>query len=138
MKLPLLLLLCCICGFFELTSNAQQADSDNGADFDASVLSIEPVPRTTPRAITSMDLLSIRDVRGMQISPDGETIVFAVSQAVYETNRYRTALFVVATTPGSTPIRLGSPGPPSWDVTGGFRPYVLSWSPDSRFVICLI
>ncbi len=138
MKLPLLLFLCCVCSFFEPTSNAQQADSDSAADFDASIINIEPVPRTTPHPITSMDLLTIRDVRGIQISPDGKSIVFAVSQAVYETNRYRTALFVVATTPGSTPIRLGSPGPPSWDLTGSFRPYVLSWSPDSRFVICLM
>jgi dipeptidyl aminopeptidase/acylaminoacyl peptidase len=138
MKLPLLVLLCCVCSFFEITSNAQQADSDSGADFDASVINIEPVPQTAPRAVTSMDLLTIRDVRGIQISPDGKSIVFAVSQAVYETNRYRTALFIVATTPGSVPVRLGSPGPPSWDLPGGFRPYVLSWSPDSRFVICLI
>ena len=137
-KLALLLLLCCVCSFFELTSNAQQADPDGANDFDASVINIGPVPRTTPRAITSMDLLTIRDVRGIQISPDGKSIVFAVSQAVHETNRYRTALFVVATTPGSVPIRLGSPGPPSWDLAGGFRPYVLSWSPDSRFVVCLM
>lgn len=58
--------------------------------------------------------------------------------AVHETNRYRTALFVVASTPGSAPVRLGSPGLPGWDLAGGFRPYVLTWSPDSRFVICLM
>ncbi|HEX6716993.1 MAG TPA: Atxe2 family lasso peptide isopeptidase [Pyrinomonadaceae bacterium] len=136
-NLFLLLVLCCVWNLLGLTSNAQQSP-DGSADLDPSVLEIRSVPPSTPRAITSMDLLTIRDVRGLQISPDGKSVVFALAQAVYETNRYRTALLVVGTTPGSTPIRLGSPGPPRWDVVGAFRPYVLSWSPDSRFILCLI
>lgn len=137
-KLLYLVIVCCIAGLATLTSAAGQVNGDGGAGYDASVLSIPPVARTTPRPITSMDLLTIRDMRGMRISPDGKNVVFAVAQAVYETNRYRTALFVVGTAAGSNPIRLGSAGPPRWDEVGVFRPYLLSWSADSRFIICLM
>lgn len=132
-----LIVLVVVCGVFSLTSHGQ-VDTNGAAGYDPSELRIGPVAPATPRPITSMDLLTIRDLRGMKISPDGKSVVFAVVQAVHESNRYRTALFVVDTKPGSAPAKLGSPGPPRWDEVGSFRPYVLSWSPNSRFIICLM
>src|SRR5215213_1357773 len=77
--------------------------------FDPAPVKIEPVTRiATLRPITSMDLLTLRDLKGMQISPDGKKVAFVVVQAVYDTNSYRSALFVVDTTPGSVPMNLGT------------------------------
>jgi dipeptidyl aminopeptidase/acylaminoacyl peptidase len=81
-----------------------------------------------------MDLLTIRDLHGLQISPDGKSVAFVVGQAVYETNSYRSGLFVVGTSIGSIPVSLGTAGPPRWDSIGQWLPEPPQWSPDSRYV----
>ena len=136
MKLSLLLILCCVGNLLRAPLQAQERISAPG--FDPSPLKIERVVKGTRHPISTMDLLTLRDLRGMQISPDGKSLVYAVAQAVYETNAYRTALFVVGTHQDRPPIKLGSPGPPRWDDIGVFRPYVLGWSPDSRDITCLM
>jgi dipeptidyl aminopeptidase/acylaminoacyl peptidase len=106
--------------------------------FDPSPLEIKLIIKTTPRPITSMDLLTMRDVIGLQISPDGRSVAYVVSQAVHETNSYRTALFVVGTEPGSVPINLGSAGPPQWDRLGQYVRIAPQWSPDSQYITHLM
>lgn len=106
--------------------------------FDPSALEIKEVIKTTPRPITSMDLLTMRDVIGLQISPDGRSVAYVVSQAVHETNSYRTALFVVGTEPGSVPINLGSASPPHWDRLGQYIRISPQWSPDSQYITLLM
>ena len=56
-----------------------------------------------------MDLLTLRDIHGIQISPDGKYVAFVLGQAVYETNHYRTGMFVIGTEKGSKPVSLGTP-----------------------------
>jgi dipeptidyl aminopeptidase/acylaminoacyl peptidase len=106
--------------------------------FDPTPLEISHVAKTAPRPITNMDLLTMRDVIGLQISPDGRSVTYVVSQAVHETNSYRTALFVVATEPGSIPVNLGSAGPPQWDRLGQYIRIAPKWSPDSQYITHLI
>jgi len=106
--------------------------------FDSSALEIKPVAKTTPRPITSRDLLTIRDITGVQISPDGKSVAYVVSQAVLESNSYRTALFVVGTEPGSVPVNLGSAGPPHWTSGGEYLRIPPQWSPDSRYITYLV
>jgi len=106
--------------------------------FDPSALEIKQVIKTTPRPITSMDLLTMRDVIGLQISPDGRSVAYVVSQAVHETNSYRTALFVVGTEQGSVPVNLGSAGPPQWDRLGQYIKIAPLWSPDSQYITHLM
>ena len=107
--------------------------------FDPAPVKLEFVTRTTsPRPITSMDLLTIRDLKGMQISPDGRKLVFVLVQAVYETNSYRSGLFVVDTTAGSLPVNLGTAGPPRFDQIGQLSNYSVAWSPDGQWITCLI
>ncbi len=106
--------------------------------FDPSALEIKQVIKTTPRPITSMDLLTMRDVIGLQISPDGRSVAYVVSQAVHETNSYHTALFVVGTEPGSVSVNLGSAGPPQWDRLGQYTKNAPQWSPDSQYVTLLM
>src|SRR5260370_2398752 len=101
----------------------------------------DPVPVEIPsrvdgprRPIRTMDLLTLRDLRGLQISPDGGSIAFVVSQAVYATNSYRTGLFVVSTAQGSKPISLGSAGPPRWDQSGQYTTEPPTWPPNRRYI----
>jgi dipeptidyl aminopeptidase/acylaminoacyl peptidase len=115
---------------------AQAQISIRAPGFDPSPVEIKAVRSTASRAITNMDLLLLRDFRGLKISPDGNSVAYVVSEAVYETNSYRTGLFVVGTASGSIPINLGSAGWPGWD-TGQMRPFDITWSPDSREIILL-
>src|SRR6185369_4939646 len=108
-------------------------------EFDPTPVKIESVRRNaSPRPITSMDLLTLRDIKGMQISPDGKKVVFALVQAVYETNSYRSGLFVADTAPGSLPVSLGTAGPPRFDVIGQISRYLVAWSPDGQWITCLM
>jgi len=113
-------------------------DSGDVPSFDSSALEIKPVAKTNGRPITSRDLLTIRDITGVQISPDGKSVAFVVSQAVLESNSHRTALFVVGTEPGSVPVNLGSAGPPHWTSVGQYLRIPPQWSPDSRYITYLV
>jgi dipeptidyl aminopeptidase/acylaminoacyl peptidase len=106
----------------------------NGAGFDPTPVEIPAVQKNERRAITNMDLLTIRDLHGVQISPDGRYVAFVLGQAVYETNSYRSGLFVVGTAPGSVPVSLGTAGPPRWSEIGEWLPEPPQWSPDSQYV----
>jgi len=114
--------------------NRIQAET-RGPGFDPTPVQIPSVLDGARRPLTSMDLLTIRDLKGVQISPDGKSVAFVVSQAVYKTNSYRTGLFVVGTAMGSKPRSLGSAGPPRWNFVGEYPPdEPPSWSPDSRYI----
>ena len=106
--------------------------------YEPSPVRIESVRNVKPRPINSKDLLTLRDITGVSISPDGRSVAYVVSQAVQETNSYRTALFVVDTKPGSVPRNMGSAGPPHWDRVGQYVKIQPKWSPDSRYITLLM
>jgi len=81
-----------------------------------------------------MDLLNLRDFHGSQISPDGKWVAFVLGQAVYDSNSYRSGLFVVSTEKNSKPISLGSAGPPHWDDINQWWPENPQWSADSQLI----
>ena len=101
--------LCTIGGFcslaitFAVFPQVDAHELEAGPGFDPTPVVIPLVARIAPRAITSMDLLTLRDLHGIQISPDGKNVAFVLGQAVYETNSYRSGLFVVGTRKGSEP-----------------------------------
>ncbi len=105
-----------------------------GPSFDPTPVQIPPLMHSAPRAITGNDLLSIRDLHGVSISPNGQYIAFIVGQAVYRTNGYRSSLFVVGTVSGSQPMNLGSAGLPHWDQVNEWAWDPPQWSPDSRWI----
>lgn len=105
-----------------------------GVSFDPAPLELADVPPSEPHLMTPMDLLTMRNFYGVQISPDGKSVAFVVGEAVYDTNSYRSGLFVIDTAPGSLPRRLGSAGPPRWDLTGQWMPEPPKWSPDNRYI----
>jgi dipeptidyl aminopeptidase/acylaminoacyl peptidase len=100
-------------------------------------LSIPGVSRSAPRPITIDDLIRLRDFKGMSVSPDGKFVAYVVTEAVVETNSYRSALFLVGTEKGSVPRNLGSAGPARWD-TYGQLDVAPQWSPDSRQICYLL
>jgi len=58
-----------------------------------------------------MDLLTIRDITGIQISPDGKSVAYVVSQVVIFPTATEPRCSFVGTNPGNIPTNLGSGGP---------------------------
>ena len=105
----------------------------HGPGFDPAPVQIPQVERTRSRPVTGMDLLNLRDFHGSQISPDGKWVAFVLGQAVYESNSYRSGLFIVSGEKGSKPISLGNAGPPHWKIENQWWTENPQWSPDSKY-----
>jgi len=108
--------------------------SREGVGFDPAPVQIPHVAKSVSRPVESMDLLSMRYVQGLAISPDGKYVAFVLGQAVYETNSYRSGLFVVGTAPGSIPLCLGTAGMPHWDRIHQWSIEAPEWSADARHI----
>ncbi len=124
-------LLCLLIVVLPLAAVAQQETLGSCPGFDPTPVEIPDIDKTAPRPITSMDLLKLRDLHGIQISPDGKHVAFVLGQAIYESNSYRTGLFIVGTQAGSKPISLGTAGPPRWALQNQWLAEAPQWSPDS-------
>jgi dipeptidyl aminopeptidase/acylaminoacyl peptidase len=129
-------LLCLLMVIFPPAGSAQIEKTGSGPGFDPTPVEIPDIHKTVPRPVTSRDLLTLRDLHGIQISPDGRHVAFVLGQAVEESNSYRTGLFVVGTKEGSKPINLGTAGPPRWDSINQWLPEAPQWSPDSTQIYC--
>lgn len=91
------------------------------------------LPRSLPgptRPVTAHDLLALRQVYGVSISPDGRKVAFVVGQADDTSNRYRSGLFVVSMDSGE-PKCLGSAGTPHWDAIHQWIPEGPQWAENS-------
>jgi dipeptidyl aminopeptidase/acylaminoacyl peptidase len=108
--------------------------SAGGPGFDPKPLRIPATDNLGRRPVTNMDLLTIRDVHGLAISHDGAYIAFVAGQAEYESNSYRTGIFVMTTNGGGKPICLGTAGLPDWDEINQWREEPPQWSADDRYV----
>lgn len=107
-----------------------------GPEFDPTALTpphaSSIVSRNSKRPITSLDLLQLRDLHGVQVSPNGKYIAYVAGQALLRINGYRSALFVVGTEPGSESVNLGSAGTPHWSQIGEWDDDPPLWSKDSQ------
>ena len=110
------------------------AESGIDPGFDPEPVEIPTVAKIVPRPLSSMDLLTLSDIRGLQISPDGKYVAFVLIQAVYETNHYRSGMFVISTVKGSKPVSLGTVGPGRWDEGNEWLTEDPIWSLDSRYI----
>jgi dipeptidyl aminopeptidase/acylaminoacyl peptidase len=110
---------------------------------------VPPVPRPLPRLelplpvllrsgshdISVQDLLRLRSIGGLSISPDGQWVAFTLRQPDLSANGYRTALFVTAAAGARLTLNLGSVGPPvftEWNYPLTIDPV---WSNDSRYIL---
>lgn len=99
-------------------------------------------PRSS-RPITARDLLGLRDVAGLSVSPDGRYAAFQVQAVDLEANGFELGWFVVEVERPSRPVHVGDPGQPIWLTAPTGRkpgaPVVLTarWSPDSEWIAYL-
>lgn len=122
----------CITGLVAMSFPcATLGEEYSAAGYDPAAVEIPSISDTAPRPVTSMDLLGLRDFHGVAISPDGKWVAFVLGQAVYDSNSYRSGLFVVSTAKGGRPINMGTAGPPHWDDVGQWVPEAPQWSPES-------
>ena len=122
--------------FFFVLALYRSSWGQTGLDpgFDPDPVAIPEVAQTAPRPVTSMDLLKLRDIEGLQLSPDGKYVAFVLGQAVYKTNHYRSGMFVISTAKGSKPISLGTAGPARWMEVNEWLTENPVWSADSRYI----
>jgi len=105
-----------------------------GAGFDPTPIQIPAIKQGAARAITSLDLASLRDVHGVSISPDGKHVAAIIGQPLCEANSYRTSLLLIDTKAGHSWRNLGTAGVPHWDVINQWISEAPQWSPDSRYI----
>jgi hypothetical protein len=73
------------------------AQGVQGAMFDPSPVDIRQRVSIGARPIAPTDLLTLREPKGLSLSPDAKWVALVVGQAVYQTNGYRSGLFLVST-----------------------------------------
>ncbi|MBK5254785.1 MAG: hypothetical protein JJE39_02015, partial [Vicinamibacteria bacterium] len=85
---------------------------------------------TTGAPVSVDDLMRLRSIHDVQISPDGRFVAYVVSQPNLERNEHETALFLVSST-GGVPRRL------TYGARIANRPRPnprLRWSPDGSWL----
>ncbi|MGH7569533.1 MAG: LpqB family beta-propeller domain-containing protein [Gemmatimonadales bacterium] len=88
--------------------------------------SAAPPPPPAPRPVTVDDLMQLRSIADVRISPDGRRVAYVVSSVSFEDNAYVPALYVVDAH-GGTPRRLA----PATRIANRPLPRpMLRWSPD--------
>lgn len=110
------------------------AQGVQGATFDPSPVDIRQLASNGVRPITPTDLLTLREPKGLSLSPDAKWVAFVVGQAVYETNGYRSGLFLVSTAGNQGIQSLGSAGTPHWDNINQWIAEAPQWSSDSKTI----
>jgi dipeptidyl aminopeptidase/acylaminoacyl peptidase len=132
-RIRLVLSLCSAVPLFQVCTCEALSQSIQGAQFDRTPVRLPRSALAVKRPVDSSDLLRLRDVKGMSISPDGKWIAFVVGQAMYEANAYRSALFVVSTV-DSRLRSFGTAGTPHWNEINQWEPEDPQWSADSKVV----
>lgn len=83
-----------------------------------------------PRRVEIDDLMRLRSISDVRLSPDGEQVAYVVSQASFEKDAYEPVLYVVSAS-GGTPVRM------TYETRIFNRPLPhpqLRWSPDGSFL----
>jgi dipeptidyl aminopeptidase/acylaminoacyl peptidase len=111
-----------------------EAQAIQGARFDPTPVPLSDSQVSTPRPVTGMDLLTLRDSKGLSMSPDGKYVAFVVGQADYETNGYRSGLFVASTAETPEVRSYGTAGAPCWDDINQWVVEDPKWSPHGETI----
>lgn len=119
--------------------------SDAGAampHLEASSLGIEQTSAPAFHDVGVDDLLGLRDLQGLFVSPDGRSAATLLNAPDVAADSYRIAWFVVSTTRPGPGLNVGDAGEPGF-FDGGHRldgtpgrnlSLTARWSPDSRFI----
>jgi hypothetical protein len=116
---------------------------DSAATPPGGPMSIQEKVTGPKRHITTDDLVRIRDIDSLSVSPDGQRFAILVRQAVPEKNQYRTGFFTGSLRGGSL-TWVGDGGEervlrfPNGTTAGDFGGSVSRWSPDGRFIAYMV
>lgn len=83
------------------------------------------------RSVTSLDLLTLRDVSGVSVSPDGRLVVFQARRADPATNGYSNRWILVEVATGHEHVVVDDGGEPIWGGAGDWQTYAPVWSAES-------
>jgi dipeptidyl aminopeptidase/acylaminoacyl peptidase len=112
---------------------------------DSSKLKIEQPKKSERHDVTVADLMSLRELNGLYVSPDGRSAATLLNAPDVAADSYQIAWFIVSTSQSGAAINVGDAGDPqlfdnsvSLDGTPA-RHFNLpaKWSPDSRFIAYL-
>lgn len=121
-------------GLATLLMLAASARADVSHDVLSAIPTIGPADK---RAVTIDDLLSLRDIDTLSVSPDGARFAIFVRQAAPDTNSYRTGWFV-GSDGESALVFVGAGGDVAPDtdgpVTGELSRRRAQWSPDGDWL----
>src|SRR5688572_33443906 len=92
------------------------------------------VAAQSPRPVTIDDLMALRTINDLEISPSGDRIAYTVSTPSLERNAHEPALFVIPAS-GGTPKRLAEP---HRIFTPALPAPRLRWLPDGRTLSMLV
>lgn len=123
-----------LCAVLAIVIPLAAAEAGIGPGFDPTPIEIPAFQKTSPRPVSTTDLLTLRDLHGSRISPDGKWIAYVVGQAVPENDSYRSALFVASTEPGVRSRWLGTVGPPDWQLENQWMTEDPQWSEDNSHI----
>lgn len=123
-----------VCALVAIVPAGLPGQEQREVRFDPTPVSLPQSDSGSPRLVSSIDLLALREPHGLSISPDGQWVAFVVGQADHETNSYRTGLFVVRTSGKESPVCLGSAGMPHWSPINEWISEKPQWSRDSHRV----
>jgi dipeptidyl aminopeptidase/acylaminoacyl peptidase len=120
------------------TAWSQSASQQGGTD--AASITLPRVQAGLKRAITTDDLIALRDIDTLAVSPDGRSYAILVRQADAAKNTFRTAWFVGAVSGDGTLSYVGDGGDARMRESAEGRPIGIlvgnqvRWSPDSRHI----
>jgi dipeptidyl aminopeptidase/acylaminoacyl peptidase len=108
-----------------------------------SLLGAAPPPGPA-RSITADDLVALRDIDAVVVSPDGSRVAYLLRRADAERDAYDTGWFVVGAADAGEPVYLGDGGEPQLATTpnghqvGEVAAPPAAWSPDGRWLAYLV
>lgn len=96
----------------------------------ATLTLLAPAVSAEPRRVTVDDLMRLRSISDVRISPDGQLVAYVVSQPSFEKDEHEAVLYLVPSA-GGTPVRLSHQS----RIFNQPRPNPqLRWSPDGKLL----
>lgn len=98
----------------------------------AAALAVCAAVAADARPVTPADLLTLRDVAGLSISPDGRSVVYQVRQADATSNSYASRWMLLDVATRRERVLVADGGEPMWDGSGSWKAYTPVWSSDGK------
>jgi hypothetical protein len=87
-----------------------------------------------PAPLSERELVELRDLSGLAVSPDGSHAVVRVDQPDVDSNRTNLTWYRISLNGLTQPMRIADGGDATWNVNGGLENGIPVWSPDSVWI----